>query len=338
MEHYLRDDEIEKALEEIFGIPDDGSEDGNESDEAEEFNVNNIQRVLEDNSSSTSSPAPEQSEYTLRNRPEPEPSSSHSTSAGRSDYSHQDESLSIESTQQIPELLEEEPSDESECEDESWGKNMWDSRPDPEFDEVTVQPKYLMNRKARPVAHFEKFFNDDGFDLIITQTNLYAEQERIKNLSPVDKAEIRAFLGIFIIMGYHILPQIDLYWSTDPGFRVNEVADVTTVKRFKKILQALHLNNNREQPERGSPDFDKLYKLRPLISLLNDAFQNNATNSSSQSIDESMILFKGRSSLKQYMPLKPIKRGYKVWCCCDSSTGYLYNFEIYTGKTGQGTE
>lgn len=32
MECYLRDDEIEKALEEIFGIPDDGSEDGNESD------------------------------------------------------------------------------------------------------------------------------------------------------------------------------------------------------------------------------------------------------------------------------------------------------------------
>lgn len=174
--------------------------------------------------------------------------------------------------------------------------------------------------------------------MIVTQTNLYAEQERIKNWSPVDKAEIRAFLGIFIIMGYHIPPQIDLYWSTDPGFRVNEVADVMTVKRFKKILQALHLNKNREEPERGSPDFDKLYKLRPLISLLNDAFQNNATNSSSQSIDESMILFKGRFSLKQYMPLKPIKRDYKVWCCCDSSTGYLYNFEIYTGKTGQGTE
>lgn len=110
--------------------------------------MNNSQRVLEDNSSSTSSPAPKQSEYTLRNRPEPEPSSSHSTSAGRSDNSHQDESLSIESTQQIPEFLEEEPSDESECEDESWGKNMWDSRPDPdEFDEVTVQPKYLIIEK-----------------------------------------------------------------------------------------------------------------------------------------------------------------------------------------------
>lgn len=33
------------------------------------------------------------------------------------------------------------------------------------------------------------------------------------------------------------------------------------------------------------------------------------------------------------MPLKPIKRGYKVWCRCDSETGYLYEFDVYTGKT-----
>lgn len=27
-----------------------------------------------------------------------------------------------------------------------------------------------------------------------------------------------------------------------------------------------------------------------------------------------------------------------MWCRCDSQSGYLYEFEIYTGKTGQGTE
>jgi hypothetical protein len=32
------------------------------------------------------------------------------------------------------------------------------------------------------------------------------------------------------------------------------------------------------------------------------------------------------------MPSKPIKRGYKVWCLADSSTRYLYNFDIYCGK------
>jgi len=46
-------------------------------------------------------------------------------------------------------------------------------------------------------------------------------------------------------------------------------------------------------------------------------FQRNAVSTYSQSIAEAMILFKGRSSLHQYMPLKPTKRGYKVWVSAD---------------------
>jgi len=32
------------------------------------------------------------------------------------------------------------------------------------------------------------------------------------------------------------------------------------------------------------------------------------------------------------VPLKPIKRGYELWCLCDSITGYLFNCRIYLGK------
>ena len=49
-------------------------------------------------------------------------------------------------------------------------------------------------------------------------------------------------------------------------------------------------------------------------------------------IDEAMIKFQGRSSLKQYMPQKPIKRGIKVWVLADSRNGYFSRLEIYTGK------
>ena len=49
------------------------------------------------------------------------------------------------------------------------------------------------------------------------------------------------------------------------------------------------------------------------------------------SIDESMILFKGRSSLKQYNPMKPVKRGYKIWEMANMD-GYLYQFKVYQGK------
>ena len=51
-----------------------------------------------------------------------------------------------------------------------------------------------------------------------------------------------------------------------------------------------------------------------------------------------MVPFKGRSTLKQYMPMKPVKRGFKAWMLADSHTGYVSGFEIYTGKKGDTVE
>ena len=51
-----------------------------------------------------------------------------------------------------------------------------------------------------------------------------------------------------------------------------------------------------------------------------------------------MIPFKGRSDLKQYMPMKPIKRGIKVWAWADANNGYVSAFEVYTGRKGNTTE
>ena len=49
-------------------------------------------------------------------------------------------------------------------------------------------------------------------------------------------------------------------------------------------------------------------------------------------MDEAMIKFQGRSAIKQYMPMKPTKRGIKVWALGDSHNGYFYNLQVYTGK------
>ncbi|KAG0432837.1 hypothetical protein HPB47_020465 [Ixodes persulcatus] len=45
-----------------------------------------------------------------------------------------------------------------------------------------------------------------------------------------------------------------------------------------------------------------------------------------------MVLFKGLSSLKRYLPMKPIQKGYKIWCRAYSETGYLVQFQVYKGK------
>jgi len=179
-----------------------------------------------------------------------------------------------------------------------------------------------------PVNIWEKIFSP-LIDLIVRESNLYAEQSN--NLLDTTPEEIKALIGILIIMGFNSLPSIRHYWSNDKNFYCYRVASIMTVKSFLKLVRFLHINDNSKMPPRG-PDFDKLFKVRPLICHLQTMYSSLECPSRHLSIDESMIAFKGRSGMKQYMPMKPIKRGFKVWALADSASGYLINFEIYTGK------
>ena len=42
--------------------------------------------------------------------------------------------------------------------------------------------------------------------------------------------------------------------------------------------------------------------------------------------------------MKQYMPLKPIKRGFKVWVLADAYHRYVTNFQVDIGKSGETSE
>ena len=101
--------------------------------------------------------------------------------------------------------------------------------------------------------------------------------------------------------------------------------------RFWMLWSNLHVADNTTAPSRDDPAYDKLYKVRPMLDILSAAFRAAHEPSQQLSVDEAMVRFKGRSSLKQYMPLKPIKRGFKIWCLCDANSGYLQEFQIYTG-------
>ena len=87
-----------------------------------------------------------------------------------------------------------------------------------------------------------------------------------------------------------------------------------------------------------SGDCSKTYYVDKLIECLKYTFQKNYSDSSHQAIDETMVKFKGRSTLKQYLPLKPIKRGIKLWTRADSFTGFIYDFNVYAGKESGAVE
>lgn len=99
--------------------------------------------------------------------------------------------------------------------------------------------------------------------------------------------------------------------------RVHFISASMSRDRFDWLLRNIHLNDNAVQPKKGEEGFDKLYKLRPLIDTLSNNFLNCYMPGEHQSIDESMVKFKGRTGFRQYMPLKQVKRGYKIWIRAD---------------------
>ena len=49
-------------------------------------------------------------------------------------------------------------------------------------------------------------------------------------------------------------------------------------------------------------------------------------------IDESLLMWKGRLSWKQYIPSKRSRFGIKFFVLCESESGFIWNFCVYTGK------
>ena len=125
-----------------------------------------------------------------------------------------------------------------------------------------------------------------------------------------------------------MLPSIQHWWSTHDDLKVLPIQKAISRDRFQTILSNFHLNDNRLiDPDNR----DKLYKVRPFLEHLSKVFIQNRSLNEYLCIDESMIRFKGRSTLKQYNPMKPIKRGYRLWSLSDDS-GYIYKATVYTGK------
>ena len=110
------------------------------------------------------------------------------------------------------------------------------------------------------------------------------------------------------------------------------------IQRFKALQSCLHLNDNTAARKRGEPGYDKVHKIRPVMESIRENCQRCYSLHREVSVDEAMVGIKGRSSMKQYCPMKPTKRGYKVWALSDAHTGYMYNFAVYCGATPGVTE
>ena len=169
--------------------------------------------------------------------------------------------------------------------------------------------------------------------MIVQQRNLYTIFKDIHISKAMSVSDFWLFLGVIIYMACIDLPGIEYYWKQST--RQQPVADAITRNRFREILKTLHFNDASIEPGRDSELYDKIYKVRPLLDAANFSFGNVVRAEGVQSIDEQMVLFTGKTApagLHQYMPMKPISHGFKLWARCGVS-GYTYEVELFTGRS-----
>jgi len=197
---------------------------------------------------------------------------------------------------------------------------------------LALKPEHKLSATTAPIHFFRILLTTDIVDHLVFQTNLYMTQKMAdssRRPSYVTADDIKKFIGVLCYTGIVKMSSRRMYWA--PATRQTLVANTMSRNRFEEILNNLHVNDNSLMKKAGEDGYDKLYKLRPLIDMLNASFNNVCTPETTQSIDEMMIPSKIRHSMKVYMPNKPIKWGYKVWVRAGAS-GYVYKFELFDGK------
>ncbi|CAH1960175.1 unnamed protein product [Acanthoscelides obtectus] len=99
--------------------------------------------------------------------------------------------------------------------------------------------------------------------------------------------------------------------------------------KFALICKFLHFSNNNEIDENTSQR--ELFKIKPVLDQLQKRFMEVYIPEQRISIDGSLLGWKGRLTWKQYISSKRKRFGIKLFILAESSTGYTYNFLIFTG-------
>lgn len=185
---------------------------------------------------------------------------------------------------------------------------------------------------------FFKLFPKSMFMWIAQCTNerlTILNNEQGKNHPSTDWHEIVVVIGCLLVMSYNRVPHMHMYWSGNKSVRNETIANTIARDRFMLLHSKLYFN-----PPTKPEGAKKTYYMTAVIDCLKKTFNKFRSEAVYQSIDETMVKCKARTTLKQRMPQKPEKVGVKNWTRADAVSGYIYDFNIYEGaekETLEGT-
>ncbi|KAK3104018.1 hypothetical protein FSP39_023714 [Pinctada imbricata] len=203
---------------------------------------------------------------------------------------------------------------------------------------------------ANPIDYFNSLVTPSDsaslMELLVRETNRYAEQflsdpgydpkpnSRSHDWHETDIEEMSAYIGLILSMGILKKPSIESYWQEKEStwlFQTPGFSAVMRRDRFQLISKFLHCNDNTTYIPRGQDGYDPCHKFRPVLDLVNKTFPKAYNLARDLTVDESMVGFKGRNDIVQYVPAKKSHQwGAKFFVLCESDTGYNVSLELYT--------
>lgn len=192
----------------------------------------------------------------------------------------------------------------------------------------------IINTTTTILECFKKLFTSDCINLICEETNINAYQQSANEWVNLTESELLAFIGVTILMGINNLPDIHMYWSNDIRISKNILIQQTfTRDRYIEIQRYLHVYNREHFPFplNKNETYPILYKIEPMIKIVQNVLLKHWIPYQNVTFDESMVPFRGRIKIKQFMKDKPTQWGFKLWKIACSVSSYVYSFEVYTG-------
>lgn len=197
-----------------------------------------------------------------------------------------------------------------------------------------------ITEKSSALEIFESFITHEIVQEMVTQTKIYYDSfvsensdKATKNYKPVDVDEMYVFLAISLLMPLVKKQKIKDYWSKDIIIETPIFGQVMPRDRYSFLLRFLHFADNSNVDRE-----DKLFKIRCIVDHCRTTFKKSLYPFQNLVIDESLLLFKGRLSFRQFIPSKRHRFGVKFFVMVDCDTGYILDFIIYTGGSTEITE
>jgi len=102
--------------------------------------------------------------------------------------------------------------------------------------------------------------------------------------------------------------------------------------RFFQILRVIRFDDKTTRNQQRS--IDKLAPIRCVFESIISIFQMAYTPNEHTTIDEQLVVFRGKCPFHVFIKSKPGKYGMKLWVAADAKNFYACSMQVYAGKSG----